>query len=155
MKKSILINDLKSLVDKLRRNNKKIVFTNGCFDIIHPGHIHLLKKSKSMGDVLMVALNSDSSIKKIKGEQRPFNIEKDRIKILESIRFVDYVTVFSNETPKELIKLIKPDILVKGGDYNKTEIVGYKTVIQYGGKVETVALLEGYSTSDLINNFNP
>ena len=74
---------------------------------------------------------------------------------MESIRFVDYVTVFSNETPKWLIKLIKPDILVKGGDYNKTEIVGYKTVIQYGGKVETVALLEGYSTSDLINNFNP
>ena len=155
MNKSILINDVKSLVDKLRRNKKKIVFTNGCFDIIHPGHIHLLIKSKSMGDVLIVALNSDSSIKKIKGEKRPFNIEKDRIKILESIRFVDYVTVFSNKTPKGLIKLIKPDILVKGGDYNKTEIVGYKTVIQYGGKVETISLLEGYSTSDLINNFNP
>ena len=108
-----------------------------------------------MGDVLIVALNSDSSIKKIKGEKRPFNIEKDRIKILESIRFVDYVTVFSNKTPKKLIKLIKPDILVKGGDYNKTDIVGYKTVIQYGGKVETISLLEGYSTSDLINNFNP
>ena len=142
---------LEDLIKRLRKKNKKIVFTNGCFDIIHPGHIYLLKKSKDMGDVLIVGLNSDSSIKKIKSEDRPINKESDRVKILESIKHINYVTIFNEETPLKLIKLINPDILVKGGDYKINEIVGSDFVIQNGGEVKIIPFIGGHSTSKLID----
>ena len=108
---------------KIRSENKKIVFTNGCFDIIHPGHIHVLSQAKLLGDILVVGLNSDKSVKNLKGKERPLVNESDRAKILLSIKYVDYVTIFDESTPKDIIKKIKPDTLVKGGDYIVDDIL--------------------------------
>ncbi len=123
---------------KIRSENKKIVFTNGCFDIIHPGHIHVLSQAKLLGDILVVGLNSDKSVKNLKGKERPLVNESDRAKILLSIKYVDYVTIFDESTPKDIIEKIKPDTLVKGGDYIVDDIVGSKFVIDSGGRVEIV-----------------
>ena len=139
---------------KIRSENKKIVFTNGCFDIIHPGHIHVLSQAKLLGDILVVGLNSDKSVKNLKGKERPLVNESDRAKILLSIKYVDYVTIFDESTPKDIIKKIKPDTLVKGGDYKVNDIVGSKFVIDSGGRVEIVKFLEGYSSSNYIDNLN-
>ncbi|MEN3046410.1 MAG: D-glycero-beta-D-manno-heptose 1-phosphate adenylyltransferase [Candidatus Hydrothermales bacterium] len=141
---------LKKILKSLRKENKKIVFTNGCFDLIHAGHIELLKKAKKKGDVLIVGLNSDSSIKKIKGDKRPIVNEKDRAKILDSIKYVDYVIFFNEKTPYRLIKEIKPDVLVKGADYKIDEVVGGDIVLKRGGEVFLVPLVKGKSTSNLI-----
>ena len=139
---------------KIRSENKKIVFTNGCFDIIHPGHIHILSQAKLLGDILVVGLNSDKSVKNLKGKERPLVNESDRAKILLSIKYVDYVTIFDESTPKDIIEKIKPDTLVKGGDYIVDDIVGSKFVIDSGGTVEIVKFLDGYSSSNYIDNLN-
>ncbi len=127
--------------------NKKLVFTNGCFDILHLGHIDYLSKAKSFGDKLIIGLNTDISVRKIKGKNRPFTDENSRATILASLLFVDAVILFDEETPFELIKFVQPDVLIKGGDYKVEDIVGYDIVKDSGGKIETLDLLEGYSTS--------
>ncbi len=139
---------LRKYIQKIRSENKKIVFTNGCFDIIHPGHIALLKKAKSYGDILIVAVNSDRSIRNIKGNRRPILNEKARIKIISAIRYVDCAVIFEEPTPYKLIKSIRPDILVKGSDWKENNIVG----CQFVKKVIRVKLIKGYSTSSIIKN---
>ena len=151
MSKFLNIKDINIFIQK--NSNKKIVFTNGCFDILHPGHIHLISKAKLLGDILIVGLNSDSSVKTLKGNNRPIYKEYDRIKILCSLRDVDYVTIFNDKTPLNLIKKIIPNVLVKGGDYNITNIIGAQFVIDNGGTVEVIKLKKGISTTKLINNF--
>ncbi len=146
----VTLKKLKKILEKLRKQNKKIVFTNGCFDIIHSGHIRILKKAKEKGDVLIVGLNSDKSVRKIKGKKRPIMNEKDRALILDSIRYVDYVVLFDEETPYNLIKEIEPDVLVKGSDYKLSEVVGADVVIKKGGEVFLVPLLKGKSTTNVI-----
>ena len=148
--KLVTLKNLSDLVSDLKLRKLDVVFTNGCFDIIHPGHIHILEEAKSYGDVLIVGLNSNSSVKNLKGESRPINSESDRIKILCSIKHVDHVIIFDEDTPIELIELIKPNFLVKGGDYNKSEIVGADLVEKNGGSVIIIDLLGGYSTSSII-----
>ena len=139
--------------DKLKNNLKfkKIVMTNGCFDIIHSGHVDYLQKSKKLGDVLLVAINSDASIKNLKGKNRPINNLSDRIKVLTSMSFVDYIIPFKSKTPERLYKLIKPSIITKGGDYNKKNIAGLKHVLENGGKLKLIRLTKNKSTSDIIN----
>jgi len=127
--------------------NKKIVFTNGCFDILHLGHVEYLAKAAEFGGILIVGVNSDASIRKIKGEHRPVNDEYSRSMVLASLRFVDAVVLFDDETPYDLIKAIQPDFLVKGKDYVEEKIVGYDIVHSNGGHVVTIELTEGYSTS--------
>lgn len=133
-----------------RFKGQKMVFTNGCFDILHRGHIHLLSKAAELGDVLIVGMNSDDSVRKLKGADRPLQDEATRASVLASLFYVSTVVVFDEETPLELIKMISPDLLVKGGDYRPENIVGTDWVKGYGGKVEIVPLLEGYSTSKVI-----
>ncbi len=131
---------------------KKIVFTNGCFDILHHGHLDLLAKAADMGNILIVALNTDASVKKLKGEERPINHQEDRLFQMASLLCVDAVCLFDEETPEQLIYKINPDVLVKGGDYNINTIVGAQHVMSYGGSVEVVPFVQGYSTTGLINN---
>jgi len=127
-----------------------IVFTNGCFDIIHPGHIDLLKRARQLGTKLIVGINSDASVRRIKGEPRPYFSEDERALILENLRFVDEVCIFEEATPEKLIKKIKPDVLVKGGDWKTGEIIGADFVESYGGKTLSIPLKEGYSSSRLV-----
>ena len=154
MKGKLSITSLEKSCREIRLKNKKIIFTNGCFDIIHPGHIHILSKAKSLGDILVVGLNSDLSVKKLKGDKRPLVSENDRSRVLLSLRFVDYVIIFNELTPLKVIKKIKPDFLVKGGDYNENDIVGSDFVKAYGGQVEIIKFLDGYSSSNYIDNLN-
>jgi rfaE bifunctional protein nucleotidyltransferase chain/domain len=144
--------ELAALRAQWRAEGRKVVFTNGCFDILHRGHVEYLSKASDMGDVLVVGLNTDASVKRLKGESRPINDEQARALILASLGFVDAVVLFDEDTPYELIKAIRPDVLVKGADYKPEEIVGYDIVTSYGGKVETVPLVEGYSTTSIISN---
>jgi len=130
--------------------SETIVFTNGCFDILHLGHIDYLNRSAKLGSKLVVGLNTDASVRKIKGENRPIQDENSRLSILAGLECIDAVILFDEETPLELIKLVKPHILVKGADYKIEQIVGAKEVKEYGGKVNTIALLEGYSTSNIV-----
>ena len=138
---------LKKELKKLKSQGKKIVFTNGCFDLIHPGHIKILTQAKQKGDVLIVGLNSDLSIKKIKDSSRPILNQKARIKVLESIEVVDYIILFDQQTPYSLIKTLKPEVLVKGGDWKTKSIIGSDLV----KKVYRVKLCSGYSTSAIIS----
>ena len=154
MKGKLSITSLEKSCREIRLKNKKIIFTNGCFDIIHPGHIHILSKAKSLGDILVVGLNSDLSVKKLKGDKRPLVSEDDRSRVLLSLRFVDYVIIFNELTPLKVIKKIKPDFLVKGGDYNENDIVGSDFIKAYGGQVEIIKFLDGYSSSNYIDNLN-
>ncbi|RNI35252.1 D-glycero-beta-D-manno-heptose 1-phosphate adenylyltransferase [Hanamia caeni] len=140
-------------VVRLRLKSKTIAFTNGVFDILHEGHIAVLSKAASFADILIVGINSDASVKKIKGEDRPVNNENSRALILASLIMVDNVVIFEEETPLEIIKLIQPDVLLKGGDYTLDTIVGAKEVIAHGGRVEIVPLLEGFSTTNIIKKF--
>lgn len=142
--------ELAKIVGRLKAEGKRIVFTNGCFDIIHRGHIHCLKEAKRQGEVLIVGLNSDASVRDIKGESRPLIPQEDRAAILAALSCVDFVVIFDEPTPLELIKLLKPHILVKGGDYKKDDIVGAKEVEAWGGRVVTVPLVPGTSTSSII-----
>ena len=134
---------------KLKTENKKVVFTNGCFEIVHKGHIDYLSRAKELGDFLIVAVNSDSSIKLVKGENRPVIPAEDRALVISSLKPVDAVFIFEEETPKRIIDLIIPDVLVKGGDYVIETIVGHKTVLANGGIVKTIPLTEGKSTTDI------
>ncbi len=143
--------DWKNQIQRWREEGKRIVFTNGCFDIIHAGHVDYLQKAKSLGDVLVVGLNSDESIKRLKGENRPINPLEYRKKVLENLKPVDMVVVFDEDTPENLIKQVKPDVLVKGGDYTIDTIVGADFVMSYGGKVETIEFIYDISTSKIIN----
>lgn len=139
-------------IGKLKSANNKIVFTNGCFDIIHKGHLSYLHQSKDLGDYLIVGLNSDDSVTLLKGSDRPINNQNVRAKNLLRLDYVDAVIIFSEETPGELIKLLLPDILTKGGDYQKNQIAGSNTVTKNGGKVIILPHLKGYSTTAIINN---
>lgn len=127
----------------------KVVFTNGCFDILHLGHIEYLAKAANLGDVLVIGMNSDHSVHRIKGDSRPINDEHSRSMVLASLEFVTAVVLFDEETPYELIKIIQPDILVKGRDYKIKEIVGHDIVLAKGGKVKTIELTPGYSTTGI------
>lgn len=131
---------------------KKIVFTNGCFDILHHGHLDLLARAADFGNILIVALNTDASVKKLKGEERPVNHEEDRLFQIASLLCVDAVCLFDEDTPEQFIQKITPDVLVKGGDYNINTIVGANHVMNNGGKVEIVPFVQGYSTTGLIAN---
>jgi D-beta-D-heptose 7-phosphate kinase/D-beta-D-heptose 1-phosphate adenosyltransferase len=151
------IYDLPALLKQVtvwRFLNKKIVFTNGCFDILHEGHIFSLSQAASFGDILIVGTNSDASVKRLKGETRPVNNEHSRSLILASLAIVDAVTVFSEDTPLELIKAVMPDVLVKGGDYTVEQIAGAKEVIANGGEIKIVPLLDGFSTTGLIDKIH-
>ena len=145
------LSPLTSHLTRWREQGLRIVFTNGCFDILHRGHVEYLSKASDMGDVLVVGLNTDASVKRLKGEGRPINDEQARALVLASLSLVDVVVLFDEDTPYELIKEVRPDVLVKGADYKPEEIVGYDIVTSYGGKVETVPLVEGYSTTSLIS----
>jgi len=141
--KIVSTDKIREIVSGLKKQGKTIVFTNGCFDIIHRGHIEYLRKAREMGDTLIIGLNADSSVRQIKGYGRPLNHENDRAEVLSAFEFIDYVVLFSEKTPLNLIRTIKPDILVKGGDYNAEEIVGRN----YAGKIVVLPYLEGYSTT--------
>ncbi|MEW6171226.1 MAG: D-glycero-beta-D-manno-heptose 1-phosphate adenylyltransferase [Candidatus Omnitrophota bacterium] len=143
------LSSLKKIVTRIKKQDKTIVFTNGCFDILHLGHIKYLEEAKKQGDILIVAVNSDSSVRKIK-PGRPINKELDRQKVLASLSSVDYVVLFNQETPLNLIKAIKPDILIKGGDWKPDKVVGKNIVECYGGKVKIINYLKGYSTTNLL-----
>lgn len=135
---------------KWKSQGEKVVFTNGCFDILHLGHIDYLEKAKTLGSKLVVGLNDNSSVKRLKGEERPINDEHARARMLAALAFVDGVTLFSEDTPKELITYLIPDILVKGSDYDLSNIIGADIVLANGGEVKTIDLVEGYSTTNLI-----
>lgn len=142
---------LKSLLVDLRSEGKKIVMTNGCFDIIHAGHVNYLKQARAMGDCLIVAVNDDTSVQKLKGKDRPVNTLNDRLTVLDGLESVDFLVAFSEDTPARLIAEIKPDILVKGGDYQPDEIAGSDSVKKNGGEVRIIPLIEGCSTSKIID----
>lgn len=144
------LRELKRIISILKNKGKKIIFTNGCFDLLHYGHIKYLEDAKRKGDVLIVAVNSDSSVKRIKGNGRPIINELDRLRTVAGLESVDYVILFTADTPVRIIKSLKPDVLVKGADWNKEDIVGRDFVLSYGGRVSTVELVKGHSTSNLI-----
>ncbi|MGH1537737.1 MAG: bifunctional D-glycero-beta-D-manno-heptose-7-phosphate kinase/D-glycero-beta-D-manno-heptose 1-phosphate adenylyltransferase HldE [Gammaproteobacteria bacterium] len=152
--KNLSQKELVNKISSLRKEGKKIVMTNGCFDILHPGHVDYLTKARQLGDVLIVALNSDSSVKNIKGESRPINNLTDRMAVLSGLQSVDWLVMFEEDTPEELIKTVMPDILVKGGDYLAKEVVGGKCVIENGGEVKIIDFLQSYSTTGLISRIN-
>jgi len=143
--------DILTVVQKLKSEKKKIVFTNGCFDILHKGHVAYLQAAKSLGDILIVGMNTDDSVKRLKGSERPVNSLEDRAFVLSSLRSVDYVVPFDEDTPLSLIESIMPDILVKGGDYTIDTIIGAKEVIAHGGAVEIIPFVEGKSTTSIID----
>lgn len=132
------------------RTGKKVVFTNGCFDILHRGHLTYLANAKSLGDILVIGVNSDDSVKRLKGPTRPINNESDRSFMLENLKSVDCVFIFSEDTPYNLISKIKPDILVKGGDWKVEQIVGHDIVASYGGQTMSLNFEDGYSTTNII-----
>jgi D-beta-D-heptose 7-phosphate kinase/D-beta-D-heptose 1-phosphate adenosyltransferase len=146
-----LLKDNIEIINRIKAERKKIVFTNGCFDLLHVGHIRYLAQAKKLGDFLIIGLNSDSSVKELKGKDRPINSFDDRATLLSAIESVDVVIMFEEQTPENLIKDIVPDILVKGGDYNIEDIVGYQTVMQNGGQVKTLSFYDGYSSTNYIN----
>lgn len=142
--------DINSLEIFLKKySNKKIVFTNGCFDLLHYWHLYYLAEASRLGDIIIVGMNSNSSISKIKWPHRPINDEKSRLFQIASLEFIDGVILFTEETPKKLIELIRPHVLVKGGDYEKEEVVGWEIAEWYGGTVKVTKLLENYSTTNL------
>lgn len=141
---------LKNTLKAIRDKKKKIVFTNGCFDILHAGHVHYLAKAKALGDFLVVGLNSDSSVRKLKGESRPIVPQRDRARVLSALESVDFVVMFSDPTPLNLIRAIEPDVLVKGGDWAVKDIVGSDFVKSCGGTVKSLPYLKGFSTKGLI-----
>ena len=146
--------NLTDLITKLRNEGKTIVTTNGCFDLLHVGHVRYLQKSKSFGDILIVMLNSDNSVKRLKGESRPLNNEKDRAEILCALSCVDYVVIFDEDTPKDLLDIIKPDIHTKGGDYTLETLPEADVIIKNNIKLELITFVEGKSTTNIINKMN-
>jgi len=139
------------LINILQSKNKsdKTVFTNGCFDLVHRGHIEYLSQARDLGDLMVIGLNTDASVSRIKGEHRPLQDEKSRALVLAAMSFVDYIILFNEETPHSLIEAIQPDVLVKGSDYKIEDVVGYDIILAKGGTVQTIELTEGYSTSKI------
>jgi len=148
--KIVSVQDCKDYISGLKSEGKTVVFTNGCFDILHLGHVTYLAKASELADVLIVGLNTDSSVKRIKGENRPLQDEATRAHVLASLQFVDRVVLFADDTPKELIDQLIPNFLVKGSDYSVENIVGADTVLKNGGAVKTIDLVSGYSTTNVI-----
>ena len=142
---------LEKWLEDCRKNSKKIVFSNGCFDILHRGHVEYLAKAAAYGDVMVIGLNTDDSVRRLKGPSRPVNDEKARAFVLAGLECVTAVVLFDEDTPYNLIKTVQPDVLVKGSDYKPENIVGYDIVTAKGGKVVTVDLVEGFSTTGIIN----
>lgn len=148
------MNEMIHIIDAIKseqRKGKKIVFTNGCFDILHRGHVTYLNQARDLGDLLIVGINSDESVKRLKGPERPVNMLEDRAYVLSALKSVDYVIPFEEDTPLNLINLIMPDILVKGGDYTIDRIIGAQEVLAHGGKVEIIPFVPGKSTSAIID----
>jgi len=141
---------LKEKLDTLRWQGKKIAFTNGCFDILHVGHIRYLREAKKTADILVVAINSDSSVRTLKGEKRPLVGEQERAEILAALEFVDYVTIFSELNPRELINLLQPNILIKGGDWSEEKVIGREEIKKWGGKVIIIPQIAGKSTTNIV-----
>jgi rfaE bifunctional protein nucleotidyltransferase chain/domain len=141
---------LKDTLEKLRQKGKKIAFTNGCFDILHVGHVRYLREAKKTADILVLALNSDSSVRSLKGEKRPLVPEKERAEILAALEFIDFVTIFSELTPLELINCLKPDVLIKGGDWPEEKVVGREEIKKWGGRVIIIPEIEGKSTTNIV-----
>jgi rfaE bifunctional protein nucleotidyltransferase chain/domain len=144
------IEQLEGIVEELKLGGQSVVFSNGCFDILHVGHIRYLEEAKKLGDVLIIGLNSDSSTRLLKGENRPIMDEKDRAEVLCALECIDYVTIFSDKTPETLIERLKPDIHVKGGDYRLEDLPEKDVVMGYGGKVILLDVVEGKSTKLII-----
>ena len=151
MGKKISLKNFLKLRKKFKKNKKKIVITNGCYDLIHPGHIRILRESKKRGDVLVVLINSDKSVKINKGAKRPIQNQRDRIEILTSIKYVDFVIMFNNKTPVNLYKKLLPDVLTKGSEYKQSHIAGANEIVRNGGKVKLITMKKNYSTSKTIN----
>ncbi len=151
MKELLSLNEFLEIRKKIKEEGKKLVFTNGCFDIIHRGHVSYLNRAKALGDYLVVALNSDESVKRLKGEGRPINKLVDRAYVIANLKAVDFVVSFEEDTPFEIISAIIPDILVKGGDWDINNIVGRDVVESHGGKVYSLPYIENYSTTSIIN----
>jgi len=145
------LNELLPALALHKQEGKKIVFTNGCYDLLHIGHIRCFKEAKKLGDILVVALNSDRSVRALKGPPRPIVPQEERAEILAALECVDYVTIFDQDNPREIISLLKPDILVKGGDWTVDTIVGRDIVEAYGGKVLSLPLVVGVSTTAMVN----
>lgn len=145
---------LEELSRKLKENGKKIVSTNGCFDILHVGHVRILQEARALGDILVVGLNCDESVKRLKGPTRPINKEADRAEVLAALGCVDYVTLFPEDTPVEFLKLLKPDIHVKGADYSPEQLPETAVVESYGGKMQILKLVPGHSTTGLVSKIN-
>jgi D-glycero-beta-D-manno-heptose 1-phosphate adenylyltransferase len=157
LKQPLKLKSLPNLLSKLKKEKakgKKIVFTNGCFDILHVGHVRYLREARSLGDILVVGINSDASVKQLKGPNRPVNKENDRAEVLGALECVQYTSIFRGQTPYSLIGAIRPDYLVKGGDWKKKDIVGADIVESYGGKVISLKFVKGFSTSRVIDKIN-
>jgi D-beta-D-heptose 7-phosphate kinase/D-beta-D-heptose 1-phosphate adenosyltransferase len=142
--------ELRTIVANSKKARKKVVFTNGCFDLLHPGHVRYLETARRLGDMLVVALNDDGSARRLKGEDRPFLSEKERSEIIAALGCVDFVTTFGEDTPQAIIQELQPDVLVKGGDWSKNQIVGRETVEEHGGLVVATSFEEGFSTTDIV-----
>lgn len=151
-----VLNSWKELSEALakERQGRKIVFTNGCFDILHVGHVRYLQEARAQGDLLVLGLNTDASVRKLKGPDRPLQNEAARAEILAALACVDFVTLFDEETPESLIHAVRPDVLVKGGDYTIDKIVGAPFVMSYGGVVKSLQFVEGHSTTSIIQKMN-
>jgi rfaE bifunctional protein nucleotidyltransferase chain/domain len=141
---------LKEKVEALRKNGKKIAFTNGCFDILHVGHVRYLTEARKNADILILALNSDSSVRAIKGEKRPLVPEEERAEVLAAIECIDFITIFQESTPLELINLLKPDFLIKGGDWPEDKVVGRDEIKKWGGRVIIIPEIKGKSTTNIV-----
>lgn len=150
----IKIDEFISIRENIRKDGKSLVFTNGCFDIIHRGHVEYLNQAKLLGDYLIIGVNSDNSVKKLKGKSRPINKENDRAFVLDNLKAVDFVIIFNEDTPYEIIKKTLPDFLVKGGDWKEEDIVGADIVKSNGGKVLSLKFIKNYSTTSIINELN-
>ena len=142
------------ILETAKKDGKKVVFTNGCFDILHRGHVTYLNEAKRQGDILVVGVNSDASVKKLKGESRPINSEYDRAFVLDGLKAVDYTVIFGEDTPEDLIACLKPSVHVKGGDYKKEDLPETKIVESYGGEVIILNFVEGKSTTNIIEKIN-
>ncbi len=154
LKKIKSVPALSKILSGLRSKGKKIVFTNGCFDIMHPGHVVYLDKAKKLGDILVIGLNSDASVRKLKGSARPINSQRARSIVLAALSCVDYVTIFGESTPERLVRMLKPAVLVKGGDWKGKEIAGADFVRSCGGRVATIPLVRGFSTTAIIKKIS-
>ena len=150
--KIISLEDIGNSVQSWRKESLKLVFTNGCFDILHSGHVRYLQTAAGFGDILVLGLNSDSSVRKLKGPHRPIMIQDDRAYLLSAIEAIDYIVIFDEETPAKLIQTVNPDVLVKGGDYLPQDVVGYDTIKKNGGCLKIVEYVEGKSTSGIVNS---